>query len=62
MKNRFIITKNHNDRPVFLCWGGGKFSWWTPHLSAASKLIEKDAERLWERSGGTIKSIDQINL
>lgn len=62
MTNRFIITKNHNGTPVFLCWGGGKFNWWwTPHTSSASRLIEKDAERLWERSGGTIKNADHIN-
>lgn len=59
MVNRFIITKQHADRQVFLCWGGGLRSWWTPHVSMASKLLEPEAIRLWERNGGQLVRSDK---
>jgi hypothetical protein len=37
---------------VFLCNGGGSFSWWTVHKSMASKVPEKKARLLAAASGG----------
>jgi hypothetical protein len=54
MSKRFNITADHGYGTVYLCFGGGAFTWWTVHRSMASQLRKEDAERLQKKHGGTI--------
>ena len=54
MSKRFIITADHGHGPVYLCYGGGSFTWWTVHRSMASKLRKEDATRLAKKHNGQV--------
>ncbi len=55
MDKRFVILGANKN--VYLAWGGGKFAWWTPHKSMASKLTEDQARELVRQRGGTAFAI-----
>jgi hypothetical protein len=57
MDKRFVILGQ--GKSVYLVWGGGKFAWWTPHKSMASKLTEVQARALVTQRGGTAYEIVQ---
>lgn len=59
---KFIITADHGHGPVYLCYGGGSFAWWTVHRSMASTLRKEEVERLAKKHGGTILPHDMAWL
>ena len=54
MQQRFIITADHGHGAVYLCYGGGAFTWWTVHRSMASNLRKEIATTLARKHGGTL--------
>jgi len=52
MNKQYVIMNELNGVKVFLCAGGGSFTWWTVHKSMASKVPEKRALDLVRKAGG----------
>jgi hypothetical protein len=52
MNKQYVIMSERGGAKVFLCNGGGSFSWWTVHKSMASKVPAEKARLLAASSGG----------
>jgi hypothetical protein len=58
MKAQYVITADHGMGPVYLCSGGGAFSWWTVHESMATKFRNlEEANRLIRLRGGQLNKV-----
>jgi hypothetical protein len=58
MLKRFIITADHGHGPVYLCWGGGTFTWWTIHRSMASRLTQEASKALLVKHKGQVIGVE----
>ena len=52
MNKQYVIMNELGGVKVFLCTGGGAFTWWTVHKSMASKLPAQKALDLARKAGG----------
>ena len=52
MNKQYVIMNELGGVKVFLCAGGGAFTWWTVHKSMASKMPAQRARDLVKKNGG----------